>query len=92
VRGGSGRVGQLFLRTEEAKTVKNRLHLDVRVGVGLTGDERVSVLEAEAARLQTLGARRLRLLPADEENEASGQRAFGSGVPSEHGAPTEDPA
>jgi hypothetical protein len=39
VGGGSGRVGQLFLRTEEAKTVKIRLHLDVRVGVGLTGDE-----------------------------------------------------
>ena len=33
----------------EAKTVKNRLHLDVRVGAG---------------------ARRLRLLLADEENEA----------------------
>ena len=39
----------------EAKTVKNRLHLDVRVGVGLTGDERVTALEAEAARLETLG-------------------------------------
>lgn len=38
--------------------------------MGLTGDERVSALEAEAARLETLGARRLRLLPADEENEA----------------------
>ena len=59
-----------FQRVPEAKTVKNRLHLDVRVGVGLTGDERVAALEAEAARLETLGARRLRLLPADEENEA----------------------
>src|SRR5919106_1190421 len=36
-----------FQRVPEAKTVKNRLHLDVRVGVGLTGDERVSALEAE---------------------------------------------
>ena len=59
-----------FQRVPEAKTVKNRLHLDVRVGVGLTGDQRVSALEAEAARLEALGAQRLRLLPADEENEA----------------------
>ncbi len=59
-----------FQRVPEPKTVKNRLHLDVRVGVGLTGDERVAALEAEAARLVTLGARRLRLLPADEENES----------------------
>jgi len=54
----------------EAKTVKNGLHLDVRVGVGLTGDDRATALETEAARLGTLGARRVRLLPADEENEA----------------------
>ena len=59
-----------FQRVPEAKTVKNRLHLDVRVGVGLAGDERVSALEAEAARLETLGARRLRLLLADEGNES----------------------
>lgn len=38
--------------------------------MGLTGDEQVGALEAEAARLVTLGARRLRLLPADEDNEA----------------------
>jgi hypothetical protein len=59
-----------FQRVPEPKTVKNRLHLDVRVGVGLTGDERVRALEGEAARLETFGARRLRLLPADEENES----------------------
>ena len=59
-----------FQRVPEAKTVKNRLHLDVRVGSGLTGAERVSALEAEAARLETLGARRLRLMLADEENES----------------------
>jgi hypothetical protein len=59
-----------FQRVPEAKSVKNRLHLDVRVGVGMTGDERVSALEAEGARLQSLGARRLHLLPADDENEA----------------------
>lgn len=59
-----------FQRVPEAEAVKNRLHLDVRVGVGLVGDERVRVLEAEAARLVGLGARRLHLLPADEEDES----------------------
>ena len=59
-----------FQRVPEARTVKNRLHLDVRVGVGLTGDERVAALEAEAARLEVLGARRLRLLRADGVNES----------------------
>ncbi len=59
-----------FQRVPEGKTVKNRLHLDVRVGVGLTDDERIAALEAEAARLVPLDARRLHLLPADEENEA----------------------
>jgi glyoxalase superfamily protein len=59
-----------FQRVPEGKTVKNRLHLDVRVGVGLTGDERVTALETEGARLLALGARRLHLLPADDEDEA----------------------
>ncbi len=59
-----------FQRVPEAKAVKNRLHLDVRIGVGLTGEDRVAALEAEAARLVPLGARRLRLLVADEENES----------------------
>jgi hypothetical protein len=54
----------------ETKTVKNRLHLDVRVGTGLVGDERLAALEAEAARLEPLGARRVRLMLADEENES----------------------
>ena len=54
----------------EGKTVKNRVHLDVRVGAGLTGDERVAALEAEAARLIPLGARRLWLLLADGEDES----------------------
>ena len=46
-----------FQRVPEGKVVKNRVHLDVRVGTGLKGDERVSALEAEAARLEALGAR-----------------------------------
>ena len=41
-----------FQRVPEAKTVKNRVHLDLRVGTGLTGDERVEALETEAARLE----------------------------------------
>ena len=50
--------------------VKNRVHIDVRVGTGLVGEERLAALEAECARLIPLGASRLRLLVADEENES----------------------
>lgn len=42
----------LFQRVPEAKTVKNRLHLDVHAGAGHR--------EAEAERLESLGARVLR--------------------------------
>lgn len=59
-----------FQRVPEAKVVKNRVHLDVRVGTGLKGDERLAVLEAECARLSALGATQAHLLPADEENES----------------------
>ncbi len=59
-----------FQRVPEGKVVKNRLHLDVRVGTGLVGDERLAALEAECARLVALGAARVRLLLADEENES----------------------
>jgi hypothetical protein len=56
-RGGDGpRV--FFQRVPEGKTAKNRVHLDVRVAPGLTGDERMAALEAEAARLEALGATR----------------------------------
>jgi len=47
-----------FQRVPEGKTVKNRLHLDIRVVPGLEGDERMSALEAEANRLEALGATR----------------------------------
>jgi hypothetical protein len=59
-----------FQRVPEGKTVKNRLHLDVRVGVGLRGEERVRALETEATRLEAAGARRLWLLPADGVDES----------------------
>ncbi|HET8958861.1 VOC family protein [Nocardioides sp.] len=59
-----------FQRVPEGKVVKNRVHLDVRVGTGLVGEERLAVLQAEGARLETLGARRVLLQLADEENES----------------------
>jgi hypothetical protein len=59
-----------FQRVPEGKTVKNRVHLDVRVGTGLTGQERLAALEAECARLVALGAARVRLLRADGVNES----------------------
>jgi hypothetical protein len=59
-----------FQRVPEGKVVKNRLHLDVRVGTGLVGEERLAALEAECARLAALGAVRVRLLPADDHNES----------------------
>jgi hypothetical protein len=59
-----------FQRVPEGKVAKNRVHLDVRVGTGLVGEERLAALEAECARLVPLGAVRGRLLLADEENES----------------------
>ncbi|MDX3517746.1 VOC family protein [Streptomyces scabiei] len=51
-----------FQRVPEGKTAKNRVHLDVRVGTGLVGEERLAVLEAECTRLLALGAVRVQLL------------------------------
>jgi hypothetical protein len=59
-----------FQRVPEGKVVKNRLHLDVRAGTGLAGEQRLAALEAEGARLAALGAVRVRLLPADGGNES----------------------
>ncbi|MEU1886566.1 VOC family protein [Micromonospora sp. WMMD987] len=59
-----------FQRVPEGKMAKNRLHLDVRVGTGLVGEQRVAALEAECARLLALGATRVRLLTADGFNES----------------------
>ncbi|MFJ8787961.1 VOC family protein [Streptomyces sp. NPDC102462] len=59
-----------FQRVPEGKVVKNRVHLDVRVGTGLVGEERLAALEAECARLVALGAVRVQLLLADEHNES----------------------
>ncbi|MDI2127192.1 VOC family protein [Yinghuangia seranimata] len=59
-----------FQRVPEGKVVKNRVHLDVRVGTGLVGAERLAALEAECTRLVALGAVRGELLIADEYNES----------------------
>ncbi|CAM5274502.1 MULTISPECIES: VOC family protein [Streptomyces] len=59
-----------FQRVPESKVVKNRVHLDVRVGTGLVGEERLAKLEAECTRLVALGATRVRVLLADEYDES----------------------
>ncbi|GAA2308722.1 VOC family protein [Actinomadura luteofluorescens] len=57
--GGSG-PRLFFQRVPEGKQAKNRVHLDVRAAPGLGGDERMAALEAEADRLASHGATRLR--------------------------------
>jgi catechol 2,3-dioxygenase-like lactoylglutathione lyase family enzyme len=59
-----------FQPVPEGKVVKNRVHLDVRVGTGMVGEERLAALEAECARLVALGATHVRTLYADEHNES----------------------
>ncbi|MEV7085187.1 VOC family protein [Streptomyces sp. NPDC093085] len=59
-----------FQRVPEGKAAKNRVHLDVRVGTGLVGDERLAALEAESARLVALGAVQVQVLRADGFNES----------------------
>jgi hypothetical protein len=59
-----------FQRVPEGKVAKNRMHLDVRAGSGLVGDERLATLEAERDRLVALGAECVRVMVADEENES----------------------
>lgn len=48
-----------FQRVPEGKTVKNRVHLDVRTAPGSAGAERMDALERECARLIDLGATRV---------------------------------
>ncbi|MEV6316125.1 VOC family protein [Streptomyces sp. NPDC051776] len=49
-----------FQRVPEGKQAKNRVHLDVRAAPGLEGDARMAALEAEAERLVSHGATRVR--------------------------------
>lgn len=48
-----------FQRVPEGKQLKNRVHLDVRAAPGLSGDERMAALEAQAERLGSHGATKL---------------------------------
>jgi catechol 2,3-dioxygenase-like lactoylglutathione lyase family enzyme len=59
-----------FQRVPEAKVAKNRVHLDVRVGTGLVGAERLAALDAESARLVALGATQFRRMEADGLDES----------------------
>ena len=59
-----------FQRVPEGKVVKNRVHLCVRAGTGLVGDERLAALQAECDRLIALGASHERTMVADEHNES----------------------
>jgi catechol 2,3-dioxygenase-like lactoylglutathione lyase family enzyme len=59
-----------FQRVPEGRTVKNRVHLDVRVGTGLVGDERLASLTAESERLSGLGATVVRVMEADGFDES----------------------
>jgi hypothetical protein len=59
-----------FQRVPEGKVVKNRLHLDVRVGTGMVGDDRYAALDAERARLEALGASLVLAQRADDINES----------------------
>ncbi|RSM82704.1 hypothetical protein DL991_04960 [Amycolatopsis sp. WAC 01375] len=59
-----------FQRVPEGKVVKNRVHVCVRAGIGLVGEERLAVLQAERVRLTALGAVCERVMLADEENES----------------------
>lgn len=61
-----------FQRVPEGKAAKNRLHLDVRSAPGLTGTDRMSALEAEAGRLEGLGARRAYRVDPDEATMEAG--------------------
>lgn len=54
-----------FQRVPEGKSVKNRVHLDVRAAPGLEGDERMVALEADADRLVALGATRVHRVDPD---------------------------
>ncbi len=55
--GPDGLGPRIFIqKVPEGKTAKNRVHLDVRAAPGLTGQERMAALAAEAERLTALGA------------------------------------
>lgn len=57
-----------FQKVPEAKTAKNRVHLDLRAAVGAPREDRMDLLETECERLIGLGAQRVhRVDPAGAE-------------------------
>ncbi len=70
VEGSHPRV--FFQQVPEGKSVKNRVHLDLRAAPGLEGAARMSALEAEAERLEVLGATRARRVEPDAARMESG--------------------
>ena len=54
-----------FQKVPEAKSSKNRVHLDLRSAPGLTGEDRLAALESECARLVALGASRVQRFEPD---------------------------
>ena len=67
-----GRPRVLFQAVPEAKTVKNRVHLDLNVSGGhsVPRPEREQRMKAEVARLVGLGAREVRWMASDEFDES----------------------
>ena len=63
VSGSGPRV--FFQQVPEGKSVKNRVHLDVRAAPGLQGAERMGALDAVATHLESLGATRARRVEPD---------------------------
>lgn len=61
-----------FQRVPEEKVAKNRVHLDLRVAPGLTGEERMAALEEAADRLLALGATRVRRVDPEPPLEPAG--------------------
>lgn len=59
-----------FQQVPEDKTVKNRVHLDVRAAPGLQGEQRMAALENACARLTALGASRVRRVEPEPPLEA----------------------
>lgn len=68
-----GRGPRLFFqKVPEGKTVKNRLHLDVRAAPGLTGDARMAVLEERCSALVRAGAERVRRIEGADDPGGTG--------------------
>lgn len=59
-----------FQKVPEGKVAKNRVHLDVRAAPGVPPEQRMSVLDTEAGRLEALGASRVRRVDPDGAMEA----------------------